>query len=240
MMIYKQDSIYLRELYIGKSDAYKQLFEHYYIPLVLFSNSYLNDSKLSREFVQEAFIKLIKNENKCSSFEILIPYLYATLKDMCIKYISSKKEKDKHWDFIYNIEYNDDVYWKKVLEEEIYRNLIQNTEYSVELISTKELNIFDIAYIIAKSVKSELKESESQYLNAWGEISLYNRDLLRMVKDNSNLKAKNNDYSQIGWQSDFIVFENKRNKYFKQTKLIRYILLVLSVILVIVLIKSQL
>ncbi|WPR71389.1 RNA polymerase sigma-70 factor [Flavobacterium sp. NG2] len=69
---------------------YKVLFDTYYTSLCLFANKYLGDLDLSKDVVQEVFVKLwhhqivLENENAIKS------YLYTCVKNKSLDYLKSK------------------------------------------------------------------------------------------------------------------------------------------------------
>ena len=70
---------------------YKSLFDKLYISLCLFSNKYINDIEISKDLVQDVFIKIweekiiFKNENNIKS------YLYTSVKNKSLDYLKSKR-----------------------------------------------------------------------------------------------------------------------------------------------------
>mgnify|MGYP003637698763 FL=1 len=72
---------------------YKNLFDKLYISLCLFSNKYIDDIDISKDLVQDVFIKIweekivFKNENNIKS------YLYTSVKNKSLDYLKSKRYK---------------------------------------------------------------------------------------------------------------------------------------------------
>ena len=85
------EEILITDLKSGKEHAYKHLFDLYYEFLVAYAYKYLQSVDLSREVVQEAFIKLYeKRENW--SINSLKPYLTKMVFHACLEEIRSLKE----------------------------------------------------------------------------------------------------------------------------------------------------
>ncbi|WP_303318446.1 RNA polymerase sigma-70 factor [Flavivirga abyssicola] len=73
--------------------AYKKLFEDLYPQLCVFAYKYLNDLDLSKDTVQEVFLKVwedkitFQNENHATGF------FYKAVKNKCLNYLKSKQYK---------------------------------------------------------------------------------------------------------------------------------------------------
>lgn len=87
---------------------------------------------------------------------------------------------------------------------------------------TKGKEIFKLADLITKSIKGDISEEESQQLKQWEESSLYNRDLLRSIKDENSFNAKLNEYSTVDWEADYSEFIQKKHKRDKKIRLFRF------------------
>lgn len=73
--------------------SYKKLFESLYPQLCVFAYKYLNDLEISKDFVQEVFVKVwedkitFQNENHATGF------YYKAVKNKCLNYLKSKQYK---------------------------------------------------------------------------------------------------------------------------------------------------
>ncbi|TGV02176.1 RNA polymerase sigma-70 factor [Flavivirga rizhaonensis] len=74
-------------------ETYKKLFEDLYPQLCVFAYKYLNDLDLSKDTVQEVFVKVwedkitFQNENHATGF------FYKAVKNKCLNYLKSKQYK---------------------------------------------------------------------------------------------------------------------------------------------------
>lgn len=72
---------------------FKEYFDNQYMSLCLFANKYIGDLELSKDIVQDVFIKIweekitFKNENGIKSF------LYASVRNKCLDHLKSKSYK---------------------------------------------------------------------------------------------------------------------------------------------------
>lgn len=72
---------------------YKSLFNKLYKSLCLFANTYLNDIDVSKDVVQEVFIKIWEREIIFKSEDNIKSYLYTSVKNKSLDYLKSKSHK---------------------------------------------------------------------------------------------------------------------------------------------------
>lgn len=169
----QENNIWLKQLAKGEDKAYEQLFKQYYKPLVLFADSYINDTELAKDTVQDIFLSLFCNKEIFTTIDKLKSYLYTAIKNKCLKHIRHAKVKDKYASHINISEEEDDDFWNKVLEEEIYFHLLQAVEklppktkdvYLLSLKGFKNKEIAENLDISIETVKSH-KRTGKQLLN---------------------------------------------------------------------------
>lgn len=214
----QENNEWFKQLYIGIDCAYKDLFEQYYSPLVLFADSYINNIELAREKVQNIFLKLIYKKNILTINNINF-YLYTSIRKNCLKYLLQEKKNQKQP--LSNISEMQDIdFWNKILEEEVYRNIYnlrniipqyKKPNPNLEDQNQKE-DIFKLSELIAKDINNDLAEKDYQIIKNWEEISLYNKEFLRCLKNEEDLIIKFNSYSKIDWKKDYSSFIKKKNK----------------------------
>lgn len=72
---------------------YKSLFNRLYTSLCLFANKYLDDIEISKDIVQEVFIKVWENNIEFQSENTIKSYLYTSVKNKSLDYLKSKRVK---------------------------------------------------------------------------------------------------------------------------------------------------
>jgi RNA polymerase sigma-70 factor (ECF subfamily) len=111
---------------LNKDVSVEIFFEEYFTPLVLFSKTYTNDIEVSKDIVQDIFCALLENQTLCSSINNFKAYLYNAVKNKSLNYLRHDQVKT---DFIkYKTEKlneKDDSFWSKVIEEEVYSQLMK-------------------------------------------------------------------------------------------------------------------
>lgn len=72
--------------------AFRQLFEHYYAPLVQYSTYITGSVSLAEEIVSEVFVNMWKNRSKLSEVQDFKKYVYTSTKHKTIDYIRHAKD----------------------------------------------------------------------------------------------------------------------------------------------------
>lgn len=73
---------------------YKSVFNTLYPSLCLFSNKYLENLDISKDIVQEVFIKVWEDKIEFQNDTAIKSYLYTAVKNRSLDYIKSKRYKD--------------------------------------------------------------------------------------------------------------------------------------------------
>ncbi len=74
-----------------KDRGIKLLFDHYYRPLVLYADEFLNDLVAAEDLVQEMFVKLWEAEHPLEGISTSLGgYLYTSVKNSCYTYTHKK------------------------------------------------------------------------------------------------------------------------------------------------------
>ena len=81
------EKILIERLVKGDEDAFKQLFERYFEPLVLFAASICKSQEIAEEMVQEVFIKVWQNRHAVNPDLSFKAYLYKITKNQVINFV---------------------------------------------------------------------------------------------------------------------------------------------------------
>ncbi|WP_223551637.1 RNA polymerase sigma factor [Aestuariivivens sp. NBU2969] len=158
----------------GSTLAFKILFEKYHVELTAFINSYTNDEALSKDIVQESFVKLwdaranIKSENSISAYLYKIGY-YIFIDN----YRKNKKESEMIDSLTYkalsSFEETDTIYLKEQRLKKIYSAIENLPPRCKEIFKMSKLQGYKY-YEIAKMLKITEKAVESQMSIAFKKI----------------------------------------------------------------------
>ena len=142
--------IYFDPQYIRDRKTFKQLFSDYYSPLCLFANKYINDLEVSKDLVQDVFVKLWERDVKITSRLTVKSFLYVTVRNACLNYIRQKASEEKKI-----VEYSeidsDSIFEYNMLEEDVcyrlYKAVDQLSPRSREavLLTVREYSNHEIA-----------------------------------------------------------------------------------------------
>ena len=75
--------------------SYKQLFESLYPKLCVFSYNYLNDLDISKDLVQEVFVKVWENKEGFQNEKHRTNFFYKAVKNECLNYLKTKLLKTR-------------------------------------------------------------------------------------------------------------------------------------------------
>ena len=104
--------------------------------------------------------------------------------------------------------------------------MLKGTYYQMsEKMSQKEKNIFQLARIIAASLKGNANDEEQRTLREWLSVSTRNKKIYDEFKDGKRLEQKIVESQQINWKNDYQHFITKRQRARKNRRMktiIRY------------------
>lgn len=123
-----KDAQILKKLKSGDPDAYKELFDLYYMPLSIYSLKYCDSFQLAEDIVQEFFVKLWDEKLYMKFDTPMSPYLFKSVKNNTLQAIK-KESKYKFEDIEDQINklMEDDPFDEASMEEE-KRKLFKQVE----------------------------------------------------------------------------------------------------------------
>ena len=87
-----------------KLKEYNNLFNLMYKPLCLFSNKYIRNLAVSKDIVQDVFIKIWEDKIEFNNENVIKSYLYISVKNKSLDYLKSKLYKSTDFLSTKNIE----------------------------------------------------------------------------------------------------------------------------------------
>ena len=73
------------------TEEYRLLFDALYPSLSYLANRYLRDEDMSKDIVQDIFIKVWEKKPSFQNHNATKAYLYTSVKNQCLNYLKSKK-----------------------------------------------------------------------------------------------------------------------------------------------------
>lgn len=108
--------------------AYQYLYERYYVSLKALANYYLRDNVQGEDLVQDVFVALWESRYKFRTENEIKYFLYRALKNGCVSLLRKQKLKAKYLHEALSANVEEDNFWEKVLEEDVYARLMSAIE----------------------------------------------------------------------------------------------------------------
>ena len=104
--------------------AYQYLYQCYYVALKALANYYVKDNDVAEDLVQDVFVSLFESDYKFKTENDIKYFLYSSLKNRCISYSRKQKVRDKYYQNVLSSQKEEELFWDKVLEEDVYARLM--------------------------------------------------------------------------------------------------------------------
>lgn len=80
----------------GDEKTFETVFKKYYPVLSVFAKKYVYDLEISKEIVQDLFVKLFDNREKLHITTSLKSYLFQSVKNKCLTHLSQNQNQARH------------------------------------------------------------------------------------------------------------------------------------------------
>lgn len=116
--------------YLAQKDnrAFRYLYGVYYVALKSLAVQYVKDEQVAGDLVQEVFISLLESTHRFTSGDEIKYFLYSTLKNRCVSHFRKQQVRDRYQREVLDSAHEADDFWEKVLEEDVYANLMAAIE----------------------------------------------------------------------------------------------------------------
>ncbi len=111
----------------GNESVFRWYYEKYYHALCLWVLRITKEEMQMHDIVQEAFITLWKSREKLESELHLKMFLYQIVRNRCLNYLKTRKIEEKYIQEYLALN-NEQHFGQLVLEEEVYRLIIQEIQ----------------------------------------------------------------------------------------------------------------
>ncbi len=108
--------------------AYQYLYQCCYVALKALANYYVKDNDVAEDLVQDVFISLLESDYKFKTENDIKYFLYSSLKNRCISHSRKQKVRDKYYRDVLSSQNEEEHFWDKVLEEDVYARLMAAIE----------------------------------------------------------------------------------------------------------------
>lgn len=86
----------MRRLGEGDSQAYKEIFDAYYVPLRSYAFRYVGDDSITDDFVQDAFLTVWERRKDFRALFALKHFLYVSVKNACLNYLKHQAVEERN------------------------------------------------------------------------------------------------------------------------------------------------
>ena len=107
----------VKKIKSGDQQAFKVLFDEFYVALCVFAENFVKDDDLAADCVQEAFVSLWKKHKDFDNIYKIKSFLYKVVRNSCLNHIRDKKFVGE--DFV-GLE-SEQFFRDTLIEEESYR-----------------------------------------------------------------------------------------------------------------------
>lgn len=124
-----QNYLFMKEPFLVRlnnkqREAFHELFQKYYRPLIMFAMRYLGGQDKAEDVVQSLFITVWERKKAFFSEESLHVFLYNSVRNICLNLLKHERVEKKYADYILTNEkdFEKEYDW---LEEELYESLFK-------------------------------------------------------------------------------------------------------------------
>jgi RNA polymerase sigma-70 factor (ECF subfamily) len=89
-------NLFIDEIKKGSTNSFNQLFEDYYQNLCRFVYTFVRDTEISEEIVQELFISIWEQRQSISINTSIRAFLYTSVKNKALNYLRNEKTRTRH------------------------------------------------------------------------------------------------------------------------------------------------
>lgn len=162
--------------HLAKDDdmAYTLLYKLFYVPMVLFACKYIGNEEASKDVVQDFFVSMIGQRKEFENMTALKVYLYNGVKNRCANHVRHEQVKERYEASVLQEADEVDVFWDRVLEEDVYSRVMQAVrelprQYSnVMMLSLEGYKVSEVAEKMGISLETakEYKKEGKKRLSA--------------------------------------------------------------------------
>ncbi len=175
----------------GDQAAFEQLFFDYHPALIRFANSITRSRELSRDTVQDVFLKIWRNREHWSIHTSLKVYLYQSVRNQALNLLEKQKNRYKlkeslQVDYAMHISAWEDGFQKKLDLPEDDARLVMNIWMMVEKMPTRRKMVFELHRkdgLSYKEIAKVLDLSVKTVENHMGQAIKFLRDQLTQEKN---------------------------------------------------------
>ena len=113
---------------ITLEDFFSECYLQYYDIIKRYITFRIDNSYEAEDLVQDVFISLLESDYKFKTENDIKYFLYSSLKNRCISHSRKQKVRDKYYRDVLSSQNEEEHFWDKVLEEDVYARLMAAIE----------------------------------------------------------------------------------------------------------------
>jgi RNA polymerase sigma-70 factor, ECF subfamily len=167
--------------------AFELLFRKYYIRLFNFANKFIANSAESEEIVQEVFLNIWNKRDQLQLDEVIRPYLFKSIQNLCFNFLKHKKLIDNYYSII-EVVYKNQSEEFNTYESLLYTELQEKVDVAIQSLPDQCRKIFQMSRQdglkyneIATELGISVKTVETQMSRALSKLKDELRDYLVII-----------------------------------------------------------
>ncbi len=156
------DNKLLDDLRCGAEEVYSDVFHQLQPPLVIYAMQYIVDRDLSKEIVQEAFLKLWENRKNLTDGTNLTAYLYKIVRNLCLNHLRHMKVRDEFAEMQSRMDSDDALNYEALKDKSAERlleaEIMERLQQAVNKMPPQCRNVFSLSRFDGKTYKEIAQE----------------------------------------------------------------------------------
>ena len=163
---------------------FKAFFETFFIPVYTLMQRYTGERELSRDFTQEAFVRVFENWGEFETEENAKAFLYTVARRIYLDHCKHQKIENQYQNRVNGEELEEYDFLKEVTQQEVSRILydavdkLPSQTRSIILLNLKGFNNTEVAERLGVSVNTIKSLKKSAYVTL---RTLLSKDLLMIL-----------------------------------------------------------
>ena len=143
---------------LGEGKAFDFFFRKYYTALCFFANSILHDEEVSKDLVQDCYVKLWNSHTIKQRADTVKPFLYTAVRNKCLDFLRKKEVMNKaEVQLIKSNSDSDFGYFDEAAFAEMIREIMEH----IEALPSTMKKVFKLYYLEGKKYKEIATELHS-------------------------------------------------------------------------------
>lgn len=144
----------IRQISLGKQEAFNEVFNHFFHPLSAFAYKYVKDVAVVEDLLQEVFISFWEKRKDFDHPAALKSFLYTSVRNRCLNHLKHLTVEKKHEPaLLYELESRQHVS-RHIIEEETFRLLLSEIKLLPE--ASREIMILALNGLKNPEIADEL------------------------------------------------------------------------------------